>query len=72
MAPLQTPPPLSEAQPKAVAAAEKIQVVLNDPKSVILNLPQIEHGRYTGQYRVMSVDGHVIESSFDFSVKNKM
>ena len=48
------------------------EVVLDDPKSVILNLPQIEPGRYTVQYRVMSVDGHVIESSFDFSIKNKM
>jgi len=45
------------------------EVVLDDPKSVILNLPQIEPGRYTVQYRVMSVDGHVIESSFDFSIK---
>ncbi len=47
-------------------------VILDDPKSVVLNIPQIEPGRYTVQYRVMSVDGHVIESSFDFSVKNKM
>lgn len=45
------------------------EVVTDDPKSVILNLPQIEPGRYTVQYRVMSVDGHVIESSFDFNVK---
>lgn len=45
------------------------EVVLDDPKSVILNLPQIDPGRYTVQYRVMSVDGHVIESSFDFSIK---
>lgn len=45
------------------------EVVTDDPKSVILNLPQIESGRYTVQYRVMSVDGHVIESSFDFNVK---
>lgn len=48
------------------------EVVSDDPKSVVLNIPEIEHGRYTVQYRVMSVDGHVIESSFDFSVKNKM
>lgn len=46
--------------------------VANDPKSVVLSLPPIESGRYTVHYRVMSVDGHVIESSFDFSVKNKM
>lgn len=48
------------------------EVVLDDPKSVVLSIPEIESGRYTVQYRVMSVDGHVIESSFDFSVKNKM
>lgn len=48
------------------------EVVLNDPKSIILNLPQMEAGRYTVQYRVMSVDGHIIESNFDFSIKNKM
>ncbi|WP_297326167.1 copper resistance CopC family protein [Nitrosomonas sp.] len=48
------------------------EVVSDNPKSVVLNIPEIESGRYTVQYRVMSVDGHVIESSFDFSVKNKM
>jgi len=46
------------------------EVVLDDPKSVILNIPQMEPGRYTVQYRVMSVDGHVIASSYDFSIKN--
>jgi methionine-rich copper-binding protein CopC len=45
------------------------EVVSDDPKSVMLKIPQIEPGRYTVQYRVMSVDGHVIESNFDFSVK---
>ncbi len=48
------------------------EVVSGDPKSVVLNIPEIDPGRYTVQYRVMSVDGHVIESSYDFSVKNKM
>lgn len=45
------------------------EIVLDDPKSVILNIPQIEPGQYTVQYRVMSVDGHVIESSYVFSIK---
>jgi methionine-rich copper-binding protein CopC len=45
------------------------EVVLDDPKSIVLSIPQIEPGSYTVQYRVMSVDGHVIESSFGFSVK---
>lgn len=48
------------------------KTVADDPKSIVLNLPQLESGRYTVHFRVMSVDGHVIESSFDFSVKNKM
>jgi len=48
------------------------EVVAEDPKSVVLSLPEIDSGRYTVQYRVMSVDGHVIESSYDFNVKNKM
>ncbi|MBL8497495.1 copper resistance protein CopC [Nitrosomonas sp. JL21] len=48
------------------------EVVAEDPKSVVLSMPEIDAGRYTVQYRVMSVDGHVIESSYDFNVKNKM
>lgn len=45
------------------------EIVEDDPKSILLGLPQIEPGRYTVHYRVMSVDGHVIESTFDFNVK---
>ena len=48
------------------------EVVADDPKSVVLNIPEIDTGKYTIQYRVMSIDGHVIESSFDFNIKNKM
>lgn len=48
------------------------EVVADDPKSVVLNIPEIGTGKYTIQYRVMSIDGHVIESSFDFNIKNKM
>ena len=48
------------------------EIVPDDPKSVVLNIPEIGPGRYTVQYRVMSVDGHVMESNFDFNVKNKM
>jgi len=48
------------------------EVVADNPKSVILDVPEIGSGKYTVQYRVMSVDGHVIESSYDFNVKNKM
>ncbi|SEG24524.1 copper resistance CopC family protein [Nitrosomonas ureae] len=45
------------------------ETLTDDSKSVVLNLPQIQPGFYTVHYRVMSVDGHVIESKYDFSVK---
>ncbi|UJP06401.1 MAG: copper resistance protein CopC [Nitrosomonas sp.] len=48
------------------------EAVADDPKSLVLKLPQIEPGRYTVHYRVMSVDGHVIESNYDFNVKVRM
>ncbi|SOD16165.1 copper resistance CopC family protein [Nitrosomonas ureae] len=48
------------------------EILVDDSKSIILNLPQIPPGLYTVHYRVMSVDGHVIESKYDFSVKNNL
>jgi len=48
------------------------EILIDDSKSIILNLPQIPPGLYTVHYRVMSVDGHVIESKYDFSVKNNL
>ncbi len=47
------------------------EIVADDPKSIVLKLHEIESGRYTVHYRVMSVDGHVIESNYDFNVKVK-
>lgn len=56
---------------KNVVTENSPEIVANDPKSLVLKLPGIESGRYTVHYRVMSVDGHVIESNFDFNVKIK-
>lgn len=60
-----------------VLDSEKKPVTQNSPepaagdlKSVILNLPELEPGNYKVQYRVMSVDGHVIESNYEFSIKS--
>ncbi len=47
------------------------EMVPGDLKSVVLPLPEINPGRYTVEYRVFSVDGHVVESSFGFMVKKK-
>lgn len=41
----------------------------DDPKSIILPLPELAPGKYSVKFRVLSVDGHVVESVFDFTVK---
>ncbi len=47
----------------------KPQLAPNDPKSIVLPLPELTPGKYSVKFRVLSVDGHVVESSFDFTVK---
>jgi len=37
-------------------------------KVVTVSLPPLRPGRYTVRYRVLSVDGHIVEASFLFSV----
>lgn len=50
----------------------KPQLASDDPKSIVLPLPELVPGKYFVKYRVLSVDGHVVESSFDFTVKGKV
>jgi copper resistance protein C len=40
-----------------------------DPRVLSTSAPNLAPGRYTVRYRVLSVDGHVVESSFTFTVK---
>ena len=47
----------------------KPQLAPDDPKSIVLPLPELTPGKYSVKFRVLSVDGHVVESSFDFTVK---
>jgi methionine-rich copper-binding protein CopC len=49
----------------------KPQVSADDPKSILLPLPELSPGKYTVKFRVLSVDGHVVDSSYDFTVKSK-
>ncbi|MDW7642565.1 MAG: copper resistance CopC family protein [Nitrosomonadaceae bacterium] len=49
----------------------KPHVVKDDPRSVVLPLPELLPGKYSVKFRVLSVDGHVVDSSFDYTVKNK-
>jgi len=41
----------------------------DDQKSLVLPLPELTPGKYSVKFRVLSLDGHVIQSSFDFTVK---
>jgi len=49
----------------------KPEVVSDDPKSVVLPLPNLKPGKYTVKFRVLSVDGHIVDESFNYKVKNK-
>jgi methionine-rich copper-binding protein CopC len=40
-----------------------------DPRVLSTNVPNLAPGRYTVRYRVLSVDNHIVESSFAFTVK---
>ena len=44
-------------------------VSADDPKRLELPLPALEPGRYVVRFRVLSVDGHVVESSLPFTIK---
>jgi len=41
----------------------------DDRKSIVLPLPELTSGKYLVKFRVLSVDGHVVDSFFEFTVK---
>lgn len=47
----------------------KFQVPADDRKLMVLQLPELTPGKYVVKFRVLSVDGHVVESSYDFLLK---
>ncbi len=47
----------------------KPQLASDNQKSIVLPLPELTPGKYSVKFRVLSLDGHVIQSSFDFTVK---
>lgn len=50
---------------------EPASVAPEDPKLLVVKLPPLEPGTYEVRYRVLSVDGHVVKSSFTFTLKPK-
>ena len=57
-----TKAPVTDTQP---------HIAEDDPKGIVLPLPELNPGKYTVKFRVLSVDGHVVDSSYDFTVKSK-
>lgn len=49
--------------------AGNARVGTDDRKRLTLELPELLPGTYTVRFRVLSVDGHVAEDSFSFSVR---
>jgi copper resistance protein C len=48
-----------------------VAVSTEDPRRLSLSLPPLKPGRYTVNFRVLSVDGHVVESRLSFTVKGR-
>jgi methionine-rich copper-binding protein CopC len=46
-----------------------VVVSAEDPRRLSVSLPALAPGRYTVSFRVLSVDGHVVESRLTFTVK---
>ncbi len=41
----------------------------DDPRRLSVTLGALESGGYTVRFRVLSVDGHIVEASFSFTVR---
>jgi methionine-rich copper-binding protein CopC len=47
----------------------KAEVSADDPKQLTAALKVLSAGRYVVKYRVLSVDGHVVQDQFPFTLK---
>jgi methionine-rich copper-binding protein CopC len=47
----------------------KILVGPDDPRRLTVGVPSLGGGRYTVKFRVLSVDGHVVEGTFPFEIR---
>jgi copper resistance protein C len=49
--------------------AGDVQVASSEPTRLSVGVPALAAGAYTVKYRVLSVDGHVVEAEFGFTVR---
>ena len=59
---------LSGADGKAIEIGQ-VEVSADDPKQLTATINPLAAGRYVVKYRVLSVDGHVVQDQFPFTVK---
>jgi hypothetical protein len=48
-----------------------VQVAREDGRSLSVSLPPLDGGVYRVRYRVLSVDGHVVEGTYSFSIAGR-
>jgi hypothetical protein len=54
---------------KQTVHAGDVVVGPDDARHLSVALPALEAGRYTARYRVLSVDGHIVEGEVSFTVR---
>ena len=54
---------------KAQVDLKDAEVAPDDPKQLSVGIPALGAGAYTVRFRVLSVDGHVVEGEFPFTVR---
>lgn len=59
---------LTTAEGKLVEI-DKAEVGAEDPKQLAVSIKPLPAGRYVIKYRVLSVDGHIVQDQFLFTVK---
>lgn len=52
-----------------LVSTEKAAIAPSNAKQLMLKIPSLAGGEYVVQYRALSVDGHIAESSFRFFVR---
>jgi copper resistance protein C len=48
-----------------------VQVGPDDSKNLSVGLPTLPAGSYTVKYRVLSVDGHIVEAEYSFTIRRR-
>jgi copper resistance protein C len=48
-----------------------VQVGPDDSKRLSVGIPTLPAGSYTVKYRVLSVDGHIVEAEFPFTIRSR-